>query len=60
MAVAVGCEGDLLVRIDPDRHDQLLQVPSDQDAVMGTDRQMGPGWIRVERTRLETSDELSI
>lgn len=59
MAVAAGREGDLLVRIDPARYDQLLQVSGAQDAVMGADRPMGPGWIRVERPHLETSDELS-
>lgn len=59
MAVAAGRDGDLLVRIDPARHDELLQVPGAGDAVMGADRPMGPGWIRVERPHLETNDELS-
>ncbi|MEP6562433.1 MAG: TfoX/Sxy family protein [Nakamurella sp.] len=59
MAVATGREGDLLVRIDPDRYASLREVPGAQEAVMGPDRPMGPGWIRVARPHLETHDELS-
>lgn len=59
MAVAAGPEGDLLVRIDPADYDELIQVPGAQAAIMGTDRPMGPGWIRVERAHLETADELN-
>ena len=35
MVVAVGREGDLLVRIDPARNDELLTVPGAKPAVMG-------------------------
>ncbi len=59
MAVAAGRDGDLLVRVDPARHHQLLQVPGAQEANMGTDRPMGPGWLSVKRPHLEASDELS-
>lgn len=60
MAVSAGREGDLLVRIDPTEHDRLLEVPGAQNAIMGTDRPMGPGWITVQRTYLSTSDQLSL
>ncbi|MGV8976754.1 MAG: TfoX/Sxy family protein [Cellulomonas sp.] len=59
MAVAARRDGDLLVRIDPARHDQLRQVPGARGATMGTGRSMGPGWISVERSHLGTGDELS-
>ncbi len=58
MAVAAGCGGDLLVRIDPTRYDRLRQLPGAHAAVMGSDRPMGPGWIRVTRLHLDTDDEL--
>lgn len=57
MAVAAGRSGDLLVRIDPTQHDQLLQIPGAQVAVMGADRPMGPGWISARRSHLETGDQ---
>jgi hypothetical protein len=38
MVVAVGRDGDLLVRIDPARNDELLTVPGAKPAVMGADR----------------------
>ncbi|MEO6955567.1 MAG: TfoX/Sxy family protein [Antricoccus sp.] len=59
MAVSVGREGDLLVRIDPTEHDQLLKMPGAQNAIMGADRPMGPGWITVQRTYLSISDQFS-
>lgn len=59
MAVAAGRNGDLLVRINPAQYDQLLQIPGAREAVMGTDRPMGPGWIRIERLNLESDDDLS-
>lgn len=58
MTVAAGREGDLLVRIDPARYSELRQVPGAQDAVMGADRPMGPGWIRVGCSHLDADDEL--
>lgn len=58
LAVAAGRAGDLLVRIDPARHEELRELPGARAAVMGTDRPMGPGWISVERPHLVTDDEL--
>ena len=59
MVVAAGRDGDLLVRIDPARHDALLIVPGAEPAVMGADRPMGPGWIRVSRDGLTTDEQLA-
>jgi hypothetical protein len=52
MVVAVDRNGDLLVRIDPARHDELLNHPGAKPAVMGTDRPMGPSWITVSHDGL--------
>ncbi len=40
-------EGDLLVRIDPDRHDELIARPGAAQAFMGPGRSMGPSWLSV-------------
>ena len=57
MVVSVGGAGDLLVRLDPARYDELLGVPGAQPAVMG-ERPMGPGWIRVAPGGLAGAEQL--
>ena len=59
MVVAAGRNGDLLVRIDPARNDELLNVPGAKPAVMGADRPMGPGWITVSHDGLTTDKQLA-
>ncbi len=59
MVVAARRNGDLLVRIDPARHDELLAVPGAEPAVMGADRPMGPGWISVAADGLATDEQLA-
>ena len=59
MVVAAGRDGDLLVRIDPARNDELLNVPGAKPAVMGGDRPMGPGWITVSHDGLTTDKQLA-
>ncbi|MEP6650226.1 MAG: TfoX/Sxy family protein [Lapillicoccus sp.] len=59
MVVAAGRDGDLLVRIDPARNDELLNVSGAKPAVMGADRPMGPGWITVSHEGLITDDQLA-
>jgi hypothetical protein len=59
MVVAAGRDGDLLVRIDPARSDELLTVSGAKPAVMGADRPMGPGWITVSRDGLTTDEQLA-
>lgn len=59
MAVAAGRDGDLLVRTDPARHDELLGVLGARPAVMGPDRPMGPGWITVSDDGLTTDEQIA-
>ncbi len=59
MVVAADRAGDLLVRIDPARNEELLDVDGARPAVMGADRPMGPGWIIVSRDALTTDRQLS-
>ena len=59
MVVAAGRQGDLLVRIDPARNDELLLLLGAEPAVMGADRPMGPGWIRVSQEGLATDEQLA-
>ena len=59
MAVAAGRDGDLLVRTDPARHGELLDVPGAKPAVMGTDRPMGSGWIAVSHDGLTTDEQIA-
>lgn len=58
MVVAARRSGDLLVRMDPARYDELLDVPGAKPAVMG-DRPMGPGWITVSPDGLTTHEQLT-
>ncbi|MGO1228428.1 MAG: TfoX/Sxy family protein [Brachybacterium sp.] len=48
MLVSVGGDGSLLVRVEPTRHTELLTQDGARQAVMGTQRSMGEGWIDVE------------
>ncbi|NEE01040.1 TfoX/Sxy family protein [Phytoactinopolyspora halotolerans] len=59
MLVAAGKDDDLLVRIDPGRHRELLARPGAQQAEMGTGRPMGPSWIRVGREAIAADADLS-
>ena len=47
MIVSAGKTGDLLVRVDAERHGALLAEPGAAQAQMGAGRVMGPGWITV-------------
>jgi hypothetical protein len=59
LVVAAGRDGDLLVRTDPARHDELLEVRGAKPAVMGADRPMGPGWIAVGDDGLTTDEQIT-
>ena len=52
MAVAVGRDGSLLVRVDPAEDSRLLEDRHASRAEMGAGRSMGEGWIRVEAEAL--------
>ena len=59
MVVSASRDGDLLVRIDPARYEELLNAPGAEPAVMGADRPMGPGWITVSHDGLTTDQQLA-
>lgn len=59
MLVAARRGGDLLVRIDPARQPELLDVAGARPAVMGADRPMGPGWIAVAPDALADDVQLA-
>ena len=47
MAVSANTHGDLMVRCDPARSEELLTREGTQVAEMGNGRKMSAGWIRV-------------
>lgn len=51
--------GDLLVRIPPDRHDELTALPGVAQAEMGSGRLMGPSWVAVAGVVIETEADLA-
>lgn len=51
-------DGGLLVRVDADRHHELLERPGATQAEMGPGRDMGPGWIEVSADAIEYEDAL--
>ncbi|WP_263732168.1 TfoX/Sxy family protein [Cellulomonas sp. SG140] len=53
LVVASRPHGDLLVRIDPARREELSARPGAEPAVMGTGRRMGDAWLSVTREQLE-------
>ena len=59
MLVAARKDGGLLVRVDPERHDELVALPGASMTRMGKDREMGPGWVEVEPAALADDRELS-
>lgn len=59
MIVSALKDGALLVRVDADRHDELLARPGAMQAEMGQGRTMGPGWIEVDRDVVRDDEQLS-
>jgi TfoX/Sxy family transcriptional regulator of competence genes len=59
MVVCATTDGDLLVRIDPRRADELLARPEARPAEMGAGRSMGKGWISVAREALVATETLT-
>jgi TfoX/Sxy family transcriptional regulator of competence genes len=59
MAVAVGKDGRLLVRVDPAEDAALLAKPGTSRAEMGTGRSMGEGWIRVDADAVRSPTSLA-
>lgn len=58
IVVNVRGNGDLLVRVDPDRSPELVAEHGARPAEMGTGRSMGPSWLDVPAERTATDDEL--
>jgi len=59
MIVSALKHGGLLVRVDADRHDELLARTGASQAEMGPGRDMGPGWIEVEADAIRDDEPLS-
>lgn len=59
MIVSARANGGLLVRVDADRHDDLLTRPGATQAMMGRGRTMGPGWIEVDPDTISDDSELA-
>lgn len=59
MVVSAFKRGDLLVRVDAERHDALTRQPGATQAEMGAGRSMGPGWIAVSAAAIAGDDGLS-
>lgn len=57
IASALG-NGDLLVRVAPERHDELTEVPGAAQAEMGAGRTMGTGWITVSAASIASEKRL--
>ena len=59
MIVSASKDAGLLVRVDAELHSDLLQRPGASQAVMGQDRDMGPGWIQVDADAIADDEQLS-
>ena len=58
LAVSAGREGTLLVRVDPDRYDELVERPGASEAIMGQ-RTMAPNWLVVDADALASDEALA-
>lgn len=59
LLVAAWGEGELLVRVDPERSEELQRMPGVAIAEMGPKRtSMGPSWLTVGAEELGTEDQL--
>ena len=52
--------GDLLVRVDPERSDQLVAAHGVAVAEMGAGRSMGPSWLTVPADRVTSDEQLQV
>ncbi|PMB98191.1 TfoX/Sxy family protein [Brevibacterium luteolum] len=60
LAVSALKSGGLLVRVGADQHTELLTRPGAQQATMGADREMGPGWIEVDAAAIDSDEGLAV
>lgn len=59
MVASVRSDGDLLVRVDPERGAELVTRDGARPAVMGAGRAMGAGWIDFAEQAIATHEQLS-
>jgi TfoX/Sxy family transcriptional regulator of competence genes len=59
MVVSAFRGGELLVRVDAERHDELVARTGAVQAEMGAGRSMGPGWVTVAPSAVADDDGLS-
>lgn len=59
MVVSARGDGELLVRADPERADELLAVEGARPAEMGTGRKMSRSWISVSDQAVATEEGLA-
>src|SRR5690554_4626690 len=59
MIVSALKDGGLLVRVDADKHDELLRRQGAAQAEMGAGREMGPGWIEVAAATIGDDENLA-
>lgn len=59
MIVSVLKDGGLLVRVDAERHEELLARPGAAQAEMGVGRSMGPGWIEADAETVADDEQMS-
>lgn len=59
MVVCVRGDGDLLVRADPERADELLALDGAHTSEMGSGRPMSKSWISVGPESLGSDDDLA-
>ncbi len=59
LAVSVGRQGDLLVRVDPDDYDRWLERGATPATMKDGERPMGRRWLSVPSQRLKDDDELA-
>lgn len=57
MLLSVRGSGDLLVRVDPERSDELIGEHGASLTTMGK-RSMGPSWLTVPAERLASEEQL--
>ncbi|ALJ20764.1 TfoX/Sxy family protein [Microbacterium sp. No. 7] len=59
LLVAAWGDGDLLVRVDPERSPELQLLPGARQAEMGAARRsMGPSWLSVDADAIADDDRL--
>ncbi len=59
MVASAQKDGNLLVRVAPERDGELMKVPGAARAEMGAGRTMGSGWISVAAESITSTERLS-